>query len=195
MKNVQKIPVNTAPLFRVSSQAVPVIFALCLLLPAIASTQEIFRWVDKDGKVHYGDMLPLPTEEKNVQTKKMKDSVIEQDAVSYGVSTAMKNNPVTLYANSCGDQCTNAKALLARRGIPFAERNPESDVAAAIALKALAGTLAVPTIAIGANSIQGFEEESWNSALSAAGYPRNNPTIRQSAVKAGARDVPSEPAK
>ena len=125
----------------------------------------------------------------------MKDSVIEQEAVSYGVSIAMKNNPVTLYANSCGEACTNARALLAKRGIPFADKNPEADAAAAAALKALAGALAVPTLTVGANSIQGFDEEGWNSALSAAGYPRFNPNVRQSAAKAGAKVVPPVPAK
>ena len=195
MRNVLKKSANAALTFRVASQAAHAILAMCLVLPAIAGAQEIFRWVDKDGKVHYGDMLPAPAEAKNVETKKVKDSVIEQESVPFGVSTAMKNNPVTLYANSCGEACTNARALLARRGIPFADKNPEADAAAAAALKALAGALAVPTIAVGANSIQGFDEEGWNSALSAAGYPRFNPNVRQSAAKAGAKDVPPVPAK
>ncbi len=166
------------------------VLALILTLTTAASAQEIFRWVDKDGKVHYGDSLPPPTEAKNVQTKKLVDSVIEQEAVTFGVSTAMKNNPVTLYANNCGEGCTSAKALLAKRGIPFTEKNPESDAAAATALKALAGALQVPTIQIGANSLTGFEEEGWNAALNAAGYPRNNPNLRPSAVKAGPKVPP-----
>jgi glutaredoxin len=168
--------------------------ALSLLWVTAANAQEIFRWVDKDGKVHYGDMLPPPNEVKNVQTKKVQDSVIEQEAVPYGISIAMKNNPVTLYANSCGDACANAKALLAKRGIPYTEKNPESDAAAATALKALAGALQVPTIVIGGNSLQGFEEDGWNTALNAAGYPRFNPNARQSAAKAGPKIVPTETA-
>lgn len=173
------------------------ILMLCLLWVTAANAQEIFRWVDKDGKVHYGDTLPPPNEAKNVQTKKVQDSVIEQEAVPYGISIAVKNNPVTLYANSCGDACANAKALLAKRGIPYTEKNPESDAAAATALKALAGALQVPTIVIGGNSIQGFEEEGWNAALNAAGYPRFNPNLRQNVPKASAKIPPAEiaPAK
>ena len=179
---------------RIASNVIGSIIALSSTLATTLSAQEIFRWVDKDGKVHYGDTLPPPTEVKNVQTKKLGDSVIEQATVPYGVSIAMKNNPVTLYANNCGDACTNAKALLAKRGIPFTEKNPESDTAAATALKALVGALQVPTIVIGANSLQGFEEEGWNAALNAAGYPRFNPNLRQGAAKARPKVAPPESA-
>ena len=164
--------------------------ALVLALSTMANAQEIFRWVDKDGKVHYGDILPPPAEVKNVQTKKLSERVIEQQAVPYDVLTAMKNNPVTLYANNCGEACTDARALLAKRGIPFADKNPASDPEAAAALKALVGALQVPTIAIGASNLQGFEQGSWNAALTAAGYPSFNPNLRQGAAKAVPKVAP-----
>ena len=81
-------------------------------------------------------------------------------------------------------------ALLAKRGIPFTEKNPESDAAAATALKEKVGALQVPTIVIGTNSLTGFDEEGWHSALNAAGYPRNNPNLRQGATKAGPKAPP-----
>lgn len=163
---------------------------LLLAMATGANAQEVFRWVDKAGNVNYGDMLPPPAEVRSVQTKKLSDSVIEQDDVPFAVSTAMKNNPVTLYANSCGEACSNAKALLAKRGIPFSEKNPETDTVAAAALKEKVGSLPVPTIVIGANSLTGFDEEIWNTALNAAGYPRNNPNLRQGATKAGPKAPP-----
>lgn len=180
---------------RITRQISRATLAMALLLSITTNAQEIFRWVDKDGKVHYGDSLPPPAEVKSSQTKKINDSVIEQEDVPYGVSTAMKNNPVTLYANNCGEACTNAKALLAKRGIPFADKNPEADAAAATALKALVGALQVPTIAIGPNNLSGFDEEGWNAALNAAGYPRFNPNLRQGAARAGPKVVPPAPAK
>lgn len=176
------------------------LFSLFFALATAVGAQEIFRWVDKDGKVHYGDRPPPAAEAKSVQTKKLGDSVIEQDAVPFAVSTAMKNNPVTLYANNCGEPCTNGKALLAKRGIPFSDKNPESDAAAASALKAVAGALQVPTMVVGAIHLSGFDEAGWNAALDTAGYPRFNPNLRQGAAvkagpKAGPQDVPPVPAK
>lgn len=167
------------------------IVALACVLATHAYAGEIFRWVDKAGQVHYGDMLPPPAEVKSVQTKKLTDSVIEQEDVPYGVAMAMKNNPVTLYANSCGEQCIGAKALLAKRGIPYAEKNPQTDVVAATALKQRVGSLSVPTIVIGTSNLSGFEDESWNAALTAAGYPRSNPNLRQNATKAGPKAAPA----
>ena len=193
MKSAQEISTIPNQARRIITRTMSGLLVVLWGLATTASAQEIFRWVDKAGKVHYGDMLPPPAEGKNVQTKKLPDSVIEQDAVPYGVSTAMKNNPVTLYANNCGEACTNAKALLTSRGIPFAEKNPELDAVAAAALKTLAGALQVPTIVIGTNSISGYEEAGWNAALNAAGYPRNNSNLRQGAVKAGPKVVPPVP--
>ena len=195
MKIVLKMPVTFNLMLRTASRVTSGFLALSLTLATAANAQEIFRWVDKEGKVHYGDSLPPPIEVKSSQTKKLGDSVIEQEAVPYGVSIAMKNNPVTLYVNSCGEGCTNAKALLAKRGIPFTEKNPQTDAVAAAALKALVGALQVPTIVIGANSLQGFEEEGWNAALNAAGYPRFNPNVRQGVAKAGPTAVTPEPVK
>ena len=166
------------------------IFAMTLLLASTANSQQVFRWVDKDGKVHYGDILPPPAEVKSVQTKKLTDSVIEQDDVPFAVEQAMKNNPVTLYANNCGELCANAKALLSKRGIRYAEKNPEADPVAGAALKQTAGGLQIPTIMIGAVSVAGFDEEGWNSALTNAGYPRNNPNLRQNSTKAGPKAAP-----
>lgn len=198
MEHFQKVFATYSSAARVAAHLAGriALFSLSFALAAAVGAQEIFRWVDKDGKVHYGDRPPPAAEAKSVQTKKLGDSVIEQDAVPFAVSTAMKNNPVTLYANNCGEACTNGKALLAKRGIPFSDKNPESDPAAAGALKAVAGALQVPTIVIGAIHLSGFDEAGWNAALDTAGYPRFNPNLRQgAAAKAGPKDVPPVPAK
>ncbi len=72
--------------------------------------------------------------------------------------------------------CDQALALLNKRGILFSSRNPETDPNAAEALKSLAGQLSGPTLGLGTNSVVGFNENTWNNALDAAGYPRFNAT-------------------
>jgi glutaredoxin len=185
------VPTKSALAIRLLPLSAGCVFALALLSASSANSQQLFRWVDKDGKVHYGDVMPPPTEAKNVEAKKLGDSVIEQDDAPYAVAQAMKNNPVTLYANNCGELCANAKALLAKRGIRYAEKNPESDPAAGAALKSMPGGLQVPTITIGAVNIAGFDEAGWNSALTNAGYPLTNPNLRQSSAKAGPKAAPA----
>lgn len=154
-----------------------VLLGASVLVSATASAQTLYRWVDKDGKVQYSDMPP-PANAKNSQQKRLGDNLIEQDKLPYALRMAVQNNPVTLYANDCGNGCDAARALLNKRGIPFVDRNPQKDAAAAKALTALAGALEVPTVAIGTSKLSGFTESEWNSALDSAGYPRTNTNTR-----------------
>ena len=162
--------------------------ALPLITASLAvSAQGLYRWIDKDGNVTYSD-APPPKDAKGVQKKKLGDNVVasENDNMPFAVKNAMQRNPVTLYANNCGEACDQARALLSKRGVPFANRNPETDPGAAEALKDLVGQLNVPTLAVGTNSVTGFSESAWNSALDAAGYPRFN-------VLGNARVAPNAP--
>ena len=76
----------------------------------------------------------------------------------------------------------SARSLLSNRGIPFAERNAEANPTDAEALRKLVGELRVPVLVIGENTLKGYEESTWQSALDTAGYPRtrlpNQPTAR-----------------
>ena len=108
------------------------------------------------------------------QEKKLVDNIIEQDTTQFAQKAAAQNNPVVLYANNCGDPCAAARALLTKRGVPFSERNPETDPKAAARLKEIADGLDVPTMTVGANTQKGFSESAWAAALDTAGYPRTN---------------------
>ncbi len=151
--------------------------ALAGALLAPAGAQELFKWVDKDGKVHFSD-TPPPSETKNVQQKRY---VVDQPGTTdlpYAVKQAMESNPVTLYANNCDSGCAEGRALLAKRGIPYADKNPETDTKVLEKLKQLSGGKpVVPVLTVGDNVITGFAEGSWQSALDAAGYPRTNPNL------------------
>ena len=149
--------------------------ALLALGSLTSSAQNLYRWVDKDGHVIYSDSEP-PKNAKDVQRKKLGDNVVANpnELLPFAVKAALQRNPVTLFANNCGIACDQALTLLNKRGIPFSSRNPEADPNAAEALKSLVGQLNVPTLGVGTNSVVGFNENAWNNALDAAGYPRFN---------------------
>jgi glutaredoxin len=162
-----------------------IVLLLVALLSLSAHAQSVYRWVDKDGKVQYSD-VPPPPDVKNVQTKKLgSGTTVDLDNVPYGVKQAMEKNPVVLFANACGEPCSGARALLAKRGIVHSVRDPEKNAADSEALQKVAGALDVPVLTIGDKLMRGFDESSWNSALDAAGYPRTNPF--------GANDKKPEP--
>lgn len=148
----------------------------------------MYRWEDKNGRVTYSD-TPPPLDAKLKQEKKLGDNIIEQDRVPFALRAAQKTNPVTLYVTNCGEPCNAARELLAKRGIPYAEKNPAGDGAAGKKLTELAGGLEVPTMIVGDNVIKGFLEGAWTAALDSAGYPRTNANFK-AAASARAEETP-----
>lgn len=151
-------------------------FSIGLLLLVIAGAQaeSLFRWVDKDGKVHYGDR---PAEDAiGAQQKRFgSQSATGEDELSYGVRKARQDFPVTLYvAANCAELCVQARSLLNKRGIPFAEKslNTQEDLDA---YKKLTGGTSIPALTVGKTVLSGFEAGQWNSELDIAGYPKTAP--------------------
>ena len=146
-------------------------YLFCLLLfPACASLAgNLYRWVDGEGNVHYSDQLPPPSV-KDVEEIRLSVSVIE-GSQSYGLRQAVKNFPITLFANDCGTACTQARELLNKRGVPFTEKNPvQPEIGDE--LKKIVGDIVVPVMVVGKTPpLRGFEESTWTNALNVAGYP------------------------
>ena len=167
------------------------ILICALLFSAGASLGgNLYRWVDSEGTVHYSDQPPPPSI-KDVQQKKLGANVIE-GSPTYELQQAVKNFPVTLYATDCGAGCNKARQLLNKRGIPHNEKNPNQQPESAEALKKIAGDLLVPTLVVGdSQTLKGFEENAWNSALDAAGYPKSS---IPEAAKATTKPVANPPA-
>jgi hypothetical protein len=162
---------------------------LALLCVAFSAQAEMYRWVDQEGRVHYTDQPPPPSAKK-VEEKKFGGNIIQGDKLPYSTQQAVKSFPVTLYTGDCGEACTQAKAYLAKRGIPYAERLPGKNPADADLFKKVSKENLIPLLLIG-NSItlKGFTESEWASALDQAGYPKTNPFTPSQQPK------PAEPGK
>jgi len=177
--------------------AVPAI-ALCLALAAaVAHAQQLYRWTDATGRVHVTDTPPPPTA-REVQTKKFGGGVVETSQVPFALKKAMKDAPVTLYTSpSCKDPCSQARAALNRRGVPFKEIvvwSPETNAE----LERVSGARQVPTLTVGGVVQKGFAQSAFDSALDIAGYPRTGvlPPRTQTAPAGPARaGEPAPPAE
>lgn len=163
------------------------IVRLCLLsLMALsfgAAAQPLYKWVDKNGKVHYSDQPP-PKEIKKVDQPRLGASTIETGGLSYEAQEAAKNFPVTLYTTpECGPECASARGLLTRRGVPFSETRVVTTNDGEAFKKAL-GTdkLLFPALIVGTSKQIGFEDDTWHGLLDAAGYPRS---VGQGAASGG----------
>ncbi|MFA5241721.1 MAG: glutaredoxin family protein [Sulfuricella sp.] len=149
-----------------------ILVLLCCTLAGLAQAGELFRWVDADGKVHYTDQPP-PASAKKVEEKKLTGSTIDTSQLPYATQQALRKSPVTLYANDCGEPCTQARNHLVQRGIPFSSKNPQTTPADAEALTKLVGAAYVPVLVVGSAVSKGYEKEAWDAALDTAGYPKS----------------------
>ena len=148
------------------------VLAACALSCAAQAQTSVYRWVDKDGNVHFSD-APPSEDATGVTQKRMGGGQVDENQLPYATQVATKRNPVTLFSSGgCGEVCASARQLLASRGIPYSERNPQANPADADALKKLIGVLEVPVLLVGATTLKGYNEDTWNAALDSAGYPR-----------------------
>lgn len=145
----------------------------CLLavVAAAAFGQDAYRWVGKDGRVHYSD-APPPAEAQQVEQKRLDASVVGSGGkLSYEARQAARDFPVTLYLSpDCGNACETARAYLAKRGVPYAEK-PVTTPEAAKAFRQATNSDTLPTLLVGAKVFKGFEASAWGDLLDAAGYP------------------------
>lgn len=161
-------------------KSVVLLFAVSLI--AASAAAELYKWVDKNGKINYSD-TPPPADAKRVEKKRLNDRVTEGAGLAFATQNAMKKYPVFLFATDCGEPCDKGKALLTKRGVPHSLKNPEKNIVDGNELKTLVGALEVPALQVGKNGIKGFNESAWHAALDAAGYPKSAAPLKANAVK------------
>ncbi len=147
------------------------LWLMAVLLSAASSAllaAQLYRWVDENGRVEWRD-TPPPATAKKVEQRKVEGSTIQTSSLPYSVQQAVRNFPVTLWVAGCGAPCDQARAHLARRGVPYTEKDPQQDVE--LFRKATGGD-EIPVIFVGRTRIRGYLEAEWDSALDTAGYPR-----------------------
>lgn len=145
---------------------------LAVLLAPAAGAQSLFRWVDKEGKVHYSQQPPPKEDARTVEQRRFAGSVVEAANVPYALQLAMKNFPVTLFtAPSCQQGCSEARESLNQRGVPFREV-AVMDETTTQQLRAATGGNRVPAVRIGSQTQLGFNADALGALLDSAGYPR-----------------------
>lgn len=145
-------------------------FTLALLCLGTASAQ-VYKWVDGKGVTHYSDQPPPPS--TPAKTKVELKSFATGGAtveLPQELADAVRNRPVTLYTTAQCDGCSNGRAMLMARGIPFTEKTVAT-VDDQVALKKAGGNGQFPFLLVGRSKLTGFEQTSWDVLLSDAGYP------------------------
>lgn len=142
-----------------------------VLLAVPSYADQVYRWRDANGTVHYSDTAP-PPEVQDAQRKRMGERAPEP-AYPYAVQAAMRNFPVTLYvASGCGSGCARAGSYLSARGTPYTELDALTQENGKALSALTGGRREVPVLVVGRTVLRGYDEAAWARALDAAGYPR-----------------------
>jgi glutaredoxin len=146
------------------------VFALLFLAFAVCANAQQYRWVDDNGRVEYTD-TPPPADAKSIQKKNLNAGPAGAPVQPYALQVALQRAPIKLYSTpDCGPSCADARKLLNQRGIPFTEISI-TDSTQLEEFKKVSGGTTVPVMLVGASVQRGFQAESYNSILDAAGYP------------------------
>lgn len=145
---------------------------LLLALATAAGAQSMYRWVDKGGKVHYGDRPPAAGEASRIE-ERQSSALAEEQAQADVLQQAVASSPVTIYTQPDCKPCLTGRNHLGKRGIPFNERSisTEADMAELNALLAGQEPL-LPLIKVGNKVARGFLASEWDKLLDSAGYPK-----------------------
>jgi glutaredoxin len=162
---------------------IAILTALAILAAAPAGAAQLYRWVDDKGNIEYRD-TPPPSSAKNVEQLNIGGATSDTSSLPFSVQQAMKNYPVTLWNAACGAPCDQARAHLARRGVPHTQKDAQAEMEA---FQKLTGGIDVPVLYVGATRIKGYLESEYDSALDAAGYPRTPPPGAKPAAAPAAR--------
>jgi glutaredoxin len=150
---------------------------LAVLYAGVAQAQSMYRWVDQEGQVHYGDRPPPG---KAVEERKYSAPSADRQA-PLALRQAVENFPVVVHVTTdCAAPCQEGRDYLNRRGIPFSEKTiATNEEIAALHVLLGGGDLSVPVLQVGEKLRMGFLEAAWAGMLDAAGYPKAATSARR----------------
>ena len=127
------------------------------LLITFNVSAEIFKWVDKNGNVHFGDKKP-----SNQETEELKLKInIFSGLKNEGASSQPKfksNKTVIIYTTSRCKYCRKAKSYFKKNKIAYTEHNIEKNRSAKRKFNSLGGK-GVPLILVGKKRMNGFSKQ------------------------------------
>ena len=130
--------------------------------------QQVYKSVDKNGRVTYSEVPPLPG-----SGDKLTGDSATSASLPYALQQVVSRYPVTLYTTADCAPCISARLMLTQRGVPFTERTVTSneDIDA---YKKLNGDTSMPLATVASQQLKGYEETEWTKYLDAAGYPKSS---------------------
>jgi glutaredoxin len=144
---------------------------------------EIYKWIDKNGVIHFGDAPPqnggstvkiesIPTHRDTTQDAAPSTSAIQKNKHGSNKTPSLpeqsseyEESAVELYVTSWCAYCQKAREFFHARGIPFTEYDIEEDEDAARRKQEIDNRPGVPLAVINGQPILGFSPVAYEQAL------------------------------
>jgi len=144
-----------------------IITSLLLVLTMVSPVTQgdLYKWVDQDGKIHYGDSPPENAKLKKITGKVSSFSSVSVEPFVYDpniITRRKTSKSVVMYSTSWCGYCKKAARHFRQKKIPFTEYDIEKSAKAANEYKKLRGR-GVPIILIGDRRMNGFNASTFDS--------------------------------
>lgn len=151
-----------------------------LALVATSATAQ-YKWIDADGRIGYGDMIP-PGNVKVLKgpkgfNKQPAAKVASRDNLDLPIQLRKitERFPVTLYTTTACAPCDMARQHLKRRGVPYSEKTISTGQdLQAFSERGFGPDTNLPLLVVGADKQIGYHALRWDGLLSSSGYPKQS---------------------
>ena len=128
---------------------------------ALPGAAQVYKWTDRDGRVHFGDRPPpeAEAEELKIRSHEGAAEVKDWSAVIRGKRPPNASpQQVTMYSTQWCGVCKRARAYFAANGIRHTEIDVEQSEAGRLEFREMGGR-GVPLILVGGKVMRGFSPE------------------------------------
>ena len=142
---------------------VTVLFVFSLLASPV-SVAQLYKWVDDQGNVHYGDSPPENANLKEITGKVSSFTSVTVEPFKFdpnNITQPTASKSVIMYSTSWCGYCKKAKRHFNKNNIAFKEYDIEKNAKAAREYKKLKGR-GVPVILIGKRRMNGFSAQAFD---------------------------------
>jgi glutaredoxin len=130
------------------------------------SAVELYKWTDKDGKIHYSDRQPpeLKAEKLDIKIQSFTGPPVVTDWQEV-LAAKPEKQQVTIYTTEWCGICKRAKAHMQKNKIAYKEFDIEKNATGQRDYNKLNGN-GVPIILVGKQRMDGFSPERFDQLLS-----------------------------
>lgn len=139
--------------------------ALAMWCVTVTAATTVVECVAPDGTVSYNAFCP-PGSTKQAERRYVPEPGARRNALDAVLPA------ITLFSIADCDACDLVRNVLDTRDVPYNEKNvADNQEHQTELLSVTGGTLSVPTVLIGENSLRGYNRSAIENALNQAGYP------------------------